>query len=133
MKPVPFSGMSMFPLLKDGDLILIENLEKEVLLGDIILFKDSQNGEFVVHRVIKEDPLITKGDWATLSETPSREEIFALVVGFSRKGRAYKFSKGVFFGLYLWGSKNLLSPVRIFRQISRLGLILTAPLLYSKD
>ncbi len=133
MEPIPFKGISMQPLLKDGDLVIIEKISAKISLGDVLLFKDSLNGEFVVHRVIQERPLITKGDWAILSEAPKGEEVFARVIGFRREGRSYSFSKGFLLGLYLFFSKKLLSPVRIFRQISRVALIMTAPLLFTKD
>lgn len=61
-------GNSMFPSLKDGDVLImkkaeIENLFEPDLIGQIVLYKDKE-GIFVVHRVVKAKgaKVVTKGD-----------------------------------------------------------------------
>jgi signal peptidase I len=132
MEPIPFSGLSMNPLLIEGDLIHIEKIDDKIRLGEVLLFKDLENGEFVVHRVIQEKPLLTKGDWSIQSEAPKENEVFARVKGFSRKGERFSFSYGFPVFFYLFFSKKLLSPFRLIRQFSRVMLILSSPFLFSK-
>lgn len=132
MEPIPFKGLSMNPLLKEGDFIFLEKIDDKIRLGEVLLFKDRENGEFVVHRVIQESPLLTKGDWSIQSEAPKENEIFARVIGFSRKGVKYSFSDGTILNFYLFFSKKLLSPVRPIRQFSRGMLIVTSLFLSSR-
>ena len=61
-------GNSMFPFLKDGDILVmkkaeIENLFELDLIGKIVSYKD-EKGVFVAHRVVKVKgrKLVTKGD-----------------------------------------------------------------------
>ena len=130
MELVPLKGISMNPLLREGDLVLIEKIENEVQEGDILLFKDSISGEFISHRVIQRNPLLTKGDWAIQSDLVKREEVFARVVGFSRNDKLYHFRKGALFKLYCLISKNLTSPIKILRQFLRVLLIMISPFLF---
>jgi len=59
-------GNSMYPLLRDGDLVIVVP-SKSIDLGDIIIYRNDRE-EFVIHRVIAilhcgNNPLyITKGD-----------------------------------------------------------------------
>lgn len=59
-------GYSMYPLLHDGDIVLIMPLNS-IHLGDIIVFRNDYN-EFVIHRVVGiincsgKNLYITKGD-----------------------------------------------------------------------
>lgn len=63
---------SMWPVLKEGDLIFIEKPEAKdnVSVGDIIVYKN-ENG-FTVHRVIRKltDKLVTKGDANNVDDSP---------------------------------------------------------------
>lgn len=69
---------SMWPALKEGDLILIKNAPKEtVKIGDIIIWKSNETmGGFVIHRVVKlnSDTFTTKGDANFTEDTPIRYE-----------------------------------------------------------
>ena len=61
---------SMWPVLKTGDLVFIEGAGKgNIVLGDIIVFKNRTNNTLTIHRVVKltEDKITTKGD-ANFSE-----------------------------------------------------------------
>lgn len=44
-------GRSMFPLLQENDLVIILPSNRDISLGDIIVFKNDRN-EYVIHRVI---------------------------------------------------------------------------------
>ena len=59
---------SMYPTIKQYDLVLIQTIDKEPRVGDIILFKgkpqDPEGRELILHRVVKitENGIYTKGD-----------------------------------------------------------------------
>lgn len=122
----------MEPLLKEGDELLISDDVSHVNLGDIVLFRDDANGEFVVHRVVSVMPLETKGDWSCLSESPDPNSIFAKVVGYKRNSCEIFFKEESFFiQNQLFFSKLLLVKFRPIRWFGRLGLIFNRPLLLS--
>ena len=63
---------SMWPVLKEGDLVFIEGVEGgEIEVRDIIVFQNSVNNSLTIHRVIRlrEGNIITKGD-ANFGEDP---------------------------------------------------------------
>lgn len=54
---------SMWPVLKEGDLIFIKKISKEELkIGDIVVWQNPQG--FTIHRVVKldKDNFVTRGD-----------------------------------------------------------------------
>lgn len=56
---------SMWPVLKEGDLVLIQGVERgEYDVGDIIVFQSRVNNTLTIHRVVKlgENKITTKGD-----------------------------------------------------------------------
>jgi signal peptidase I len=60
-------GVSMFPTLRDGDVVVIQPVElNSVSVGDIIVYGPpcSSSGDDIIHRVvqIRTDGLITQGD-----------------------------------------------------------------------
>lgn len=64
--PYPLASVtssSMWPVLKRGDLILIEGvLKEEFVVGDIVVWKNAEG--FTIHRVtaLNQKTLVTKGD-----------------------------------------------------------------------
>lgn len=69
---------SMWPALKEGDLILIKATAKESMkIGDIIIWKSNETaGGFIIHRVARldRDTFTTKGDANFTEDTPVRYE-----------------------------------------------------------
>jgi signal peptidase I len=60
-----YSGPSMNPTLRDGDLLEVEGYGIEpVRIGDVVLFKKESSSRIVVHRVIglSAEGLVTRGD-----------------------------------------------------------------------
>ena len=56
---------SMWPALKEGDLVFIEGVPKETLeTGDIIVYRNPTGNGFTIHRIkeLRDDELVTKGD-----------------------------------------------------------------------
>ena len=77
---------SMWPTLKQGDLVLIKGVEdkEDIQVGDIVVYKNPKG--FTIHRVTNmgEETLVTKGDANNTSDKPVKyEEIIgkALTVG----------------------------------------------------
>ncbi|MBI4132661.1 MAG: signal peptidase I [Candidatus Sungbacteria bacterium] len=66
---------SMWPVLKEGDLILIQAVPKQALkVGDIVVWRNPQG--FTVHRVVKlgDETFVTKGDANFKDDAPVRYE-----------------------------------------------------------
>lgn len=74
--PYPMAAItsgSMWPILNQGDLVLIEGVAKEdIKVGDVIVWKNPQG--FTIHRVVRlgEDTLVTKGDANFTEDEPVR-------------------------------------------------------------
>lgn len=73
------SGNSMFPTINKNDKIFVEDIDKPISIGDIILFYDGKDNEIslVAHRVIKaidDKFFITKGDNNTSADYPVRKK-----------------------------------------------------------
>lgn len=66
--PYPMAAItsgSMWPELKEGELIFIQGVAKEDLgVGDIIVYRNPKGDTFTIHRIIEleNDTLTTKGD-----------------------------------------------------------------------
>jgi len=79
---------SMWPALKQGDLILIKGVssKEEIQIGDIIVYRNPKG--FTIHRVIKlnENTLITKGDANNVEDAPVKyEEVIGKTVTLNNK------------------------------------------------
>jgi signal peptidase I len=62
---------SMWPVLKENDLILMRGLSgKDAQIGMIIVYKNPQG--FTIHRLVKKDgdKLVTRGDANNIDDTP---------------------------------------------------------------
>ena len=84
------AGSSMFPLIREGDRILVECCSTGIRRGDIIVFR--RKGRFIAHRVLRmhreapEPIFITKGDNALHTDPPIQaKEIVGRVLAI-RKG-----------------------------------------------
>lgn len=102
-------GLSMFPVLKPGDTVIVETDFSQIERGDIVLFQDHECGEYVAHRVISQSPLITKGDNSPYEEQIKSNQIIGIVVGRIRqekrqtwglKGSPFKTLKAFFSKYY---------------------------------
>ena len=95
-KKISLEGQSMWPILKEGDKLLYTEPLNGVSEGDLVLFNDREAKELVTHRIIRKEPLITKGDFACFEDKElSIEEIIGKIVGV-RRG-----NKEIF-----WGTKG---------------------------
>jgi signal peptidase I len=73
-----YQGGSMWPLLREGDLLVVESVPPDkVRRRDCILYRDSRTAAMVVHRVKSVGPgIVTRGDTRGVDDcspvTPSR-------------------------------------------------------------
>ena len=109
-------GTSMLPLLKQGVDSVILRTDNNIKKGDICLYKRN-NGDFVLHRVIKvakNDTLVFRGDNQTKAEPDvKREQIIAKVVCVMHGENAVK-------PLPFWyGLTRLSAPARALRFRAR--------------
>lgn len=94
---VRVSGISMRPILLDGESLLIDHAQKELKVGDIGVFR--RNGVLFVHRVLfrrkVDDRIIyrTKGDWMLYMDSPIESDfVIGKVQAFTRHARSYTLS-----------------------------------------
>lgn len=72
------NGRSMYPTIVKGDRILLKTCEKtQVKMGDIVFARFGR--QFCLHRVVKDFPLLTKGD-ALDQVDPPIEEVYGHVL-----------------------------------------------------
>lgn len=87
-------GFSMFPLVRDGDILDVQPTgEASIGSGEIVLYRSPGRG-IVVHRVVgilrqeEEDILLVKGDAATVPDPQvPASKVLGRVVGIERGGR----------------------------------------------
>src|SRR3989344_6940812 len=78
--PYPMAAISsgsMWPALKEGELVFIQGIKKEdIKVGDIIVYRGGIGTGFVIHRVTQlgENTLITKGDANFPEDAPVKYE-----------------------------------------------------------
>lgn len=89
---IKLSGMSMLPLIKNGDSVVIHHSTKGLGVGSIVAFRKGQ--KIIVHRVIKiehEDgktTFLTKGDLNLKTDHPLHEDkLIGKVIARNRGGR----------------------------------------------
>jgi signal peptidase I len=94
-------GLSMYPMIRHGDLIEVEPVDASaVRLGDVILRRDADD-RIVAHRVVKvhgeghERTLLTKGDWMHRPDAPVEpRQVLGRVVAIERSGKRTRLNSG---------------------------------------
>lgn len=89
-------GMSMYPLVRTGDILLVEPTSAAKLnIGDIVFYR-LPTGNYVVHRLIKKNgtaTLLTKGDNLSYYDTPiSVDEVLGKVIQIEGSGKRVKLN-----------------------------------------
>ena len=89
-------GQSMYPLIKNGDTLLIEPLKADELNPGDIAFYRLLSGSFIAHRFIKRNSsglLLTNGDnLRKYDEVVAEEQVFGRVIQIERNGRVLTLS-----------------------------------------
>jgi hypothetical protein len=85
-------GHSMHPMVRHGDVLVVEPLRAPALIGDILLY--IARGRPVAHRLIAFEPdngsvaMILKGDSAVQPDLPvQQEQVIGRVAAIERRGR----------------------------------------------
>jgi hypothetical protein len=93
------NGQSMFPCIRDGDIITIEPVRHPAAVyGDIVACYSLENQSLFVHRIIKKMPqgYLLRGDNRCSSDGFSTvENILGRVVKIERDGRTRSFGIGI--------------------------------------
>jgi signal peptidase I len=91
-------GMSMSPILRDGDVLTIAPISVSLPgMGDIVAFVHSDGARLVVHRVVavRRDGCVTKGDNASERDgIVPYESILGVVVSVERAGTRVRAGLG---------------------------------------
>jgi signal peptidase I len=123
VSPFEVSGISMAPWLMPGDVVWVEREfpSASLKLGDLVVMQNRTSGSGYVHRVIRANPLQTKGDRNQMADPRSDDWIYG--------GRVRRFSRNQNLkptrdGLLLWAlcRFGLYPGQRIPRWLSRSNL-----------
>ena len=70
LKTITIDGRSMIPVLIPNDIVKIESLRTEPIVGNIVVYYSE--GKLVIHRVIKRNKnmIVTRGDNCDNEDTP---------------------------------------------------------------
>ena len=128
-------GRSMYPFIKNGDIILVEPRNGDsVGIGDIIFYR-RPDGSLAAHRLIKitgtknRTILFTKGDSLKYTDPPvTSGQVMGRVIVIEGNGRQFKLNKwpGHVFGrLVAWTARGRYpNQRRVVRYIDRFGRLL---------
>ena len=84
-------GDSMEPVIREGNLLIIEAVKKPLKVGDVPLYK-RDSGQYVLHRIVKirRGEYTMKGDNRTVLENGITEShIIGVLTGIVRDGKTY--------------------------------------------
>ncbi|GEM_PF-1341672 len=84
-------GDSMFPVIRERDLLIIEAVKEPLKVGDVPLYK-RDSGQYVLHRIvaIKKGKYSMKGDNRTFIEKGITDKhIIGVLTGIVRNGKTY--------------------------------------------
>ena len=95
---LPFVGTSMSPLIKEGDMLLVQHAKHPIRLGDVIVFKRAKG--FIAHRVVfirknsNKSVYRTKGDnLCSFDASLTQSSVLGRVVRIQRNDRAISLEK----------------------------------------
>lgn len=119
------TGSSMMPMLYHRrDSVTLVPATGQLKKGDVIFYR-RENGQYVLHRIIALSPegYVCSGDNQAMREPVTREQVLAVVDGFTRKGKSCKLD-GFWYRMYktAWVELFFLRPgyVAIRRRLGRL-------------
>lgn len=119
------TGYSMMPLLYHcRDRVQLAPVTGEEKTGDVIFYR-RENGKFILHRIIAVTPdgYICCGDNQAEKEQVLRQQLLAVMTGFTRKGKTYSVTH-LGYRLYagLWVGLFCLRPayISLRRRFGRL-------------
>lgn len=117
MKLLRVKGNSMYPVIRDDDLVLVRETEPELLRrGNIIVYYHDERGEYLIHRLVRKGDdgiLYLRGDGYNLSvELTMTSSVIGKAVGFVRQNRFNPLSRPK--ELLSWSASMLKEHVKLF-------------------
>lgn len=119
-------GNSMYPVMRDNDLVVVKKTSPESLRkGNIIVYRD-KNGQYTVHRLVKKGKgaiFFLKGDGYNLLPEPiNRDSIIGKAIGLVRENRYKPLSRVA--ELSSWFISSIKGYAKRFlRHTSGIGII----------
>lgn len=116
---LPSFGISMWPLLHaKGDYIRIETLSREIVKGDVVIYRRESDGKNVAHRVVRvtADSIQTRGDNTKGKDEPTpKSTVFGHITHVRRKGKVICITTRWwrFYGRVM----SVTNPVRMFLKV----------------
>lgn len=113
---LPVTGVSMTPTIRGGrDFVRLKQMERPAKRGDILLYR-RENGQFILHRVVKGGEVLKCcGDRQLETETVRPEQVLAVVSAICRKGRWFAVTSPLY---------RLCAAVWMILPLRRLALFL---------
>jgi hypothetical protein len=106
---LPVAGVSMWPLLRRGDLVTIEPARR-VAPGELAFV--ARGDGFVLHRVVASAPLTTRGDGCAQADPPhAPDALIGRAIAFRRRGVRVRLDGPVGRALSVWS--RLWGPLRL--------------------
>ncbi len=133
-------GQSMYPFIKNGQIIVIQPMEPSALkTGDVVFFRNKKSkSSYIAHRLIakqKDGVLITKGDARKDADEPvNPNQVLGKVVTVEKSGRAVSLNNAhnqTAGWLISKLSATRIPYMRIYRSIRGAFLKLLKPIYYS--
>lgn len=93
-------GFSMFPFIRDGDIISILKIPRNgPAVGEVVAFRVRDGNQLTVHRVVRKtrDSCILKGDNYPFGQSDgpiAAEDLLGVVFSIERKGHKIRFGLG---------------------------------------
>jgi signal peptidase len=119
-------GTSMYPFIRNDDLLLTERKRiNDLSIGDVVFFRDG-DGTYFMHRLIKKngpDSVLTKGDNCPLGELVTEEYILGRLIEIERRGRRIRLTgrlSQMLGQISAWFARNYPSHTRFTRHLGRL-------------
>ena len=132
VKKIFYRGISMNPLMRSGDILLVVPSESQTIHpGDVVLYVDPNRGQ-VVHRVVavNSQGVITKGD--NMPDVDDRilapQEILGRVTAIQRQGRTLPVPREAPAALYLlkgrqWFDRTIFRLIQpLYHRLAQSGL-----------
>lgn len=113
------TGYSMLPMLHSRkDAVRLAPVDQLQGKGELILYR-RDNGLYVLHRILREkkDGYVCCGDNQFITERIRRDQVLAVVRGFTRNGKTYSVENKTY-QLYVWCWVNF-HPLRLVYLIPR--------------
>jgi len=116
-------GSSMFPFIRNGDMVALDPMETTAAVGDIVLVQCAAEGErYVLHRVVRVEgeAFYLRGDCQRDCEGPfTGKDILGRAVLVYRNGRERRLDRGIYRRAGLAWNRCAPMNVWVFQLIGR--------------